>query len=139
MPSRNDQCQPTQRLGHRLAGLLVGEPARRRRGFTVDDANRMLPLVRRIAADAARECQTARTLHDALNHTAVEPDRHRLRDELSRSATKLEALSDEMRRLGPELIDYRSGNVEFVGPEPAARFNWKLGDEAVSAVSPAGC
>jgi hypothetical protein len=103
------------------------------RRFTLDMANKSLPLVQRIVADIvaahAKVLGFRRTLEDitaAKQQAAVQRD-------LDSSVTRLEELVDELSNLGVERKDYESGLVDFVGRHEGrdVYLCWKLGEERI--------
>jgi hypothetical protein len=108
--------------------------------FTVEQANRMLPLVRRIAADIVRDY---RSWQDAVaafelaasTSTAAEPDPRalQLQREAQRFAADIDGYVRELTALGVECKSLDLGLVDFPGEvagEPAY-LCWKLGEPAV--------
>ena len=104
--------------------------------FTVESANRTLPLVRRIVADIVEEY----THIDALESRSEEASADgrtealtRLRDEHSNRLERLRELAEELAQIGCELKDGEKGLVDF----PAVRDGcyiylcWRIGEEHV--------
>ena len=124
-------------LAHRLAGLMIDDAPPAGRSFTPDEARRTLPLVSRIAADAAAEWGRAKRLHDDLGALGRDGDRHerrRLSRRLVECVRRLESLSDEAASLGVDLSEYRTGSVTFLS-EVAGRtvlLSWRLGEDDVT-------
>ena len=92
---------------------LPDAPERNRKHFTVDEANKMLPLVRAIAADIVRQFQVVGDLNQrlaAVSHKRrLSPDDPyseeiaQSRAELEAEDSKLRAFHEELTRLGVEL------------------------------------
>ncbi|MBA2687604.1 MAG: DUF2203 domain-containing protein [Gemmatimonadaceae bacterium] len=108
--------------------------------FTVDQANRTLPLVRRIVEDAVRdyyrwqdrvrefELASVRSTIDNPDPIALE-----LEKDVLRLAESIDSYLDEVRQLGVEIKSIDRGIVAFpaeVGGR-AVSLSWKLGDERV--------
>ena len=108
--------------------------------FTVEQANRMLPLVRRIAADIVRDYRSWQDAVAAFEvataaSTASEPDPQalRLQREAQRYAAEIDGYVRELAALGVECKSLDLGLVDFPGEvagEPAY-LCWKLGEPAV--------
>ena len=108
--------------------------------FTVEQANRMLPLVRRIAADIVRDYRSWQDAVAAFEvataaSTAAEPDPQalRLQREAQRYAAEIDGYVRELAALGVECKSLDLGLVDFPGEvagEPAY-LCWKLGEPAV--------
>ena len=108
--------------------------------FTVDDANRTLPLVRRIVSDAVRDYwrwqDKVREYEDvAANRVASEPseEAERLERETGELAREIEGYLAEMRQLGVEMKGFDTGLVDFPGEmngKPVL-LCWQLGEESI--------
>ncbi|HEX8341389.1 MAG TPA: DUF2203 domain-containing protein [Tepidisphaeraceae bacterium] len=111
------------------AGVVT---ARRRKIFALSDANRTLPLVRRVVADVVRTHEDATVLHAKLEHRTG-PQRSDVEKELERTVDRLHALVDELREIGCELKDYRMGLVDFLATHHGREINlcWRLGEESI--------
>ena len=108
--------------------------------FTVEQANRMLPLVRRIAADIVRDYRSWQDAVAAFElaaaaSTAGDPDPRaaQLQREAQRYAADIDGYVRELAALGVECKSLDLGLVDFPGEvagEPAF-LCWKLGEPAV--------
>src|SRR4026207_1054746 len=108
--------------------------------FTIEDANRTLPLVRRIVSDAVRDYwrwqEKVREYEEvAANRKVDQPNEHA--DALEREAQQLARDIDgyiaEIRELGVEMKGIESGLVDFpaeVDGRPGL-LCWPLGGECV--------
>lgn len=118
--------------------------AARPRFFTVEEANRALPLVRAIAGDIARQTQTVIELRERL--AALHRDQHRrpsadpyseelvqFQQELEAEESKLQVYLDELEGLGV----VPNGPLEGLCDFPSLRDGrevylcWKLGEPEV--------
>jgi hypothetical protein len=108
--------------------------------FTVEEANRTLPLVRHILDDIVRgywrweekvrQFETAALLR-TLDHPNDEADR--LEREAQQLAIDIEGYVEELRKLGVQVKGLDTGLVDFPG-EIAGRpvlLCWQLGEESV--------
>jgi hypothetical protein len=116
---------------------------KKRKYFTVEEANRALPLVRMILGDIVRQSRVVEDLQQRLSIVARErrrPSHDLYTEELAQSQAELEAEDaklrsyiDELKRLG----------VEFKGPDGLCDFYsimdgrevflcWRLGEPEVS-------
>lgn len=114
----------------------------RKKYFTVDDANRTLPLVRAIVADVAQLANELQQRHDTWQRirpgkqsgigAAHAEELEQIQGELGRGAARLEELMDELRELGVE-IKGLDGLVDFPcmmdGRE--VYLCWRLGETEV--------
>jgi len=108
-----------------------------RRFFTLDEANKMLPLVRHIVEDisnTARQYERLQNKLDMKNELAPSSDDRRLMEaEVSDHADRLEDCLQEMRNLGVEFKGWE-GLVDFPawvdGRE--VEYCWKQGESSVS-------
>ena len=110
------------------------------RSFTVEQANRTLPLVRRIAEDIVlqyrrwqekvREFEMVTT-----RSTADRPDAEaeRLQREVQELAAEIDGYIGELTSLGIEFKDYERGLVDFPGEHRgrAVYLCWQLGEPEV--------
>ncbi len=108
--------------------------------FTLDQANRMLPLVRRIVEDAVRdyyrwqdrvrefEVASLRSTVDNPDPIAVE-----LEKDVLRLAESIDSYMHEIGQLGVEIKSIDGGVVVFPAEVDgkAVSLSWKLGDERV--------
>jgi hypothetical protein len=111
-----------------------------RRSFTVNEANRMLPLVRRIVSDAVRDYwrwqDTVREFEvAALRSSPDQPDEiaERLQGEATRLAADIDGYMGELAELGVLFKGFDTGLVDFpgeVGGRPVL-LCWQLGEESV--------
>jgi len=108
--------------------------------YTVDQANRALPLVRRIVddivaqyrrwQDRVRELESlnaARTAADDVRRAAE------LESEIQSLAAEIEGFRRELRDLGLEVKDYERGLVDFPGVVDGREvfLCWRIGEPAV--------
>ncbi len=108
--------------------------------FTVDDANRTLPLIRRIVSDAVRDYwrwqDKVREYEEvAANRVPGEPgeDAERLEREAQQLARDIDGYVGEIRQLGVEMKGFDTGLVDFpaeLDGKPVL-LCWQLGEESV--------
>ena len=149
--TRTARCTPRRRGGARLArrarqlslprGTRDAVRFLRMKLFTVDHANRTLPLVRRIVEDVVRE-------HQRWQETIAELDLRRRRGALRHPATRastrssasaqdiareIDAFQTELESLGIQLKDRRIGLVDFPSELDGRRvlLCWRLGEPYV--------
>ncbi|MAT16868.1 MAG: hypothetical protein CMJ46_16535 [Planctomyces sp.] len=118
-----------------------------RKFFSVDDANRMLPLVSAIVADIVelyndvheRRNRLARVRHHSSKNTRAEDNPYeeevlQIEKELEADIDRLDEFVDELQKLGIELKDPVKGLVDFPtyhqGRE--AYLCWMLGEPEVA-------
>ena len=111
-----------------------------RASFTVDDANRTLPLVRRIVGDVVRDYwrwqEKIREFEEvAANRTVGEPneDADRLEQEAQQLARDIDGYVAEIRELGVQMKGFDTGVVDFPGEIDGrpVLLCWQLGEESV--------
>lgn len=82
--------------------------------FTLEEANRTLPLVRRIVADIVHTYrQLSRQHYDLPAPGHSPPDRHDLEERRRALIARLREYIDELADVGCELKDWRLGLVDF--------------------------
>jgi hypothetical protein len=111
-------------------------PPAGRRFFTLDEANRMLPLIRRIVEDiaaTARLYERKQTrLHQKGKNAPGESDRRILQAELYDHGDRLEDCLQELRSLGVEFKGW-DGLVDFPAWEQGREIEycWKQGEAEI--------
>ena len=108
--------------------------------FTVEEANRTLPLVRRIVGDAVRDYwrwQDKVRQYEEVAATRVadvpSEEAERLEQEASQLARDIDGYISEIRELGVEFKGFDTGLVDFPG-EVNGRpvlLCWQLGEESI--------
>lgn len=110
------------------------------RTFTVAQANRALPLVRRIAEDIVgqyRRWQERVREFEALAASGVadrpDPRRDRLAQEVQELADEIDGFVNELAELGVEVKDYERGLMDFPGEREgrSVYLCWQLGEPEV--------
>lgn len=101
-----------------------------RKVFTVEQANRALPLVRRVVEDIV---YAFRELHSLRDQIADSLDRGTVEREIEAEAQRLEHLQSELEGVGCELKDPAVGLIDFLGQYQGREIYlcWKLGEEHV--------
>ena len=108
--------------------------------YTLEGANRTLPLVRRIVGDLSHryadwqdalskfEYATTRSSADA-----PDPEADALEQAAKKLAMEIDGYVAELAELGIECVDFATGLIEFPGDD--APFLWQRGDAAVGVSS----
>jgi hypothetical protein len=117
-------------------------PSRPKRRFTLEQANRALPLVRRVVADLVRTHAAVVKLQrdlergpgggkDGKNAKEVPPAQQQ---QLDAAMNRLEDFEEELSEIGCELKDYQLGLIDFVGRHQGRDvcLCWKLGEDKVA-------
>ena len=111
--------------------------------LTLEQAERMLPLVSRVIADILNLIRRVETIGpekdrlDRHRHDLVWPERQRryqLTEELTRSILELQTARNELDALSVTLLDPESGLVGFptLVNNQRAFFTWKSGEVGIS-------
>lgn len=103
--------------------------------FTVAQANRALPYVRRIVEDI-RDCfQQAVEIQQTLERPTPGDDPADLRRQYEQLVERLNGYVDELSETGASLKDFESGLVDFpaLHEEREILLCWKLGEEQIVA------
>lgn len=109
-------------------------PSRPKRRFSLDEANRTLPLVSRIVADITREHQKVTGLQEQLQHlSASAKSRPQTEKELEASMERLGGLVEELSKIGCQIKDFQIGLVDFVGKHQGRDvcLCWKQGESEI--------
>jgi hypothetical protein len=109
-------------------------PSRPKRRFTLAQANKSLPLVRRIVQDIVKMHQRATILQASLELPSPIKQRNTAEEELEAALERLQDLVDELSGVGCELKDYQMGLVDFIGRHQGrdVYLCWKLGEAAIA-------
>lgn len=107
--------------------------------FTIEQANRTLPLVRRIVQDIVDEYARWQELVKTLDALAAGPERDaagvdRLQRDIQAAAATIDRFVRELTELGVEMKGFDVGLVDFPG-QMAGRpvyLCWRLGEPAVA-------
>ena len=108
-------------------------PSKSRRRFTVEQANKTLPLVRRIVADIVQSHAEAARLQQQFDRV-VPREQKPIQQRLESVMHRLEDYVDELSEVGCELKDYQSGLIDFTGRHEGRDIYlcWKLGEDRIT-------
>ena len=104
--------------------------------FTVDEANRTLPLVRSIVGDVAERWNELVRVREEYGNSSPEHDRimRELAEYITESIRNPNAYIQELKAIGCHLKDFEHGLVDFPsmidGQE--VQLSWKLGESEVT-------
>jgi len=159
VPRRRERFRVVRRKDKAMAAPQFSAPKQRvspsrpLRRFTLEQANRSLPLVKRIVADIVQTHAVASNLRQTMDAATPADSGGVQRDlgqrdlgqrdlgqrdlgqrDLDRAIDRLERLVDELNEVGAELKDYQSGLVDFVGLHEGrdVYLCWKLGEESIT-------
>src|SRR5262245_30853547 len=105
-------------------------PSKSKRRFSLQEANRSLPLVSRIVRDIVAAHQQITTLQAKQGGKKPQtPDK-----ELEAAVDRLQGFVEELSGVGVELKDYQVGLVDFVGRHQGrdVYLCWKLGESSIT-------
>jgi hypothetical protein len=124
--------------------MATKKPAKKKKLFTVAQANAALPLVRAIVTDITHLTQELQEREDRLRRLvpkdrAVIDDAHgeelmHVRAEQDRGEERMREYVQELSNLGVELKDYRSGLIDFPCwmDDHEVYLCWRLGEPEVA-------
>jgi len=100
--------------------------------FKVEEANRSLPLVRRIVRDIVNTHQRATQLQAKIEETSGK-QAAAIQSQLDAALNDLQEYVDELTRIGVELKDYQTGLIDFPGRHQHrdVYLCWRLGEEKI--------
>ena len=109
-------------------------PSRPKRHFTLEQANKSLPLVSRIVTDIVKAHEAATSLQAKLETPIPNQEQQTTETELEKKLDRLQTLVDELGGIGCELKDYQTGLVDFVGRHQGRDIYlcWKLGEGKIA-------
>lgn len=101
--------------------------------FTLAEANRSLPLVRRIVSDIVKTHDLVVTQQAAVV-MAKAKDQPALQTRLDKAIEHLQEYVDELHEVGCDLKDYQIGLVDFIGRHHGHDIClcWKLGEAEIA-------
>jgi len=107
-------------------------PSRPRRRFTLEQANKALPLVKRIAGDIVSTHGQAIQLQQDLERAEAKR-KSEIQSQLESALHRLEDLVDELSEIGCDLKDYQMGLIDFTGRHNGhdVCLCWKVGEEHI--------
>lgn len=116
----------------------AGKESKSRKAFSVEMANRALPLVRRIVVDIVNQYCTlveVQKHYQELLRQGPSETLESARDRRQAVAGRLSELTDELEAIGCELKDYERGIVDFpaVLDGREVYLCWKLGEDTVDS------
>jgi hypothetical protein len=108
-------------------------PSRPKCRFSLAEANRTLPLVKRIVADIVRTHGLVLKYQGELERLPSSKDPSATQSRLDDAVNHLEDYVDELTDVGCELKDYQIGLIDFVGRHQRrdVYLCWKLGEERI--------
>lgn len=97
------------------------------------EANRSLPLVKRIVADIVQAQEVASQLHIQAE-TLSGREQQSAQGDLQRQVDRLQEYVDELTDIGVELKDYQTGLIDFVARHQGREVYlcWKLGEDQIT-------
>ena len=103
--------------------------------FSLDEANRALPFVRRVVTDICEAYRRAVGLQHKMEFPLPDQDTDQLRDEYETLMSRLNDLVDELTLVGVELKDYDKGLVDFpaIHEGREVQLCWMLDESTISA------
>lgn len=115
--------------------ILDGD--RTMRFFTVQSAERSLPLVKRVVADIVRDFGKLMELRDqrhSLADATPTEATDRMRSDIERLADRLNSLQQELSEIGCELKDWALGLIDFPAIHAGRRvwLCWRPGEEKIT-------
>lgn len=109
--------------------------ARRRRIFTLEQANRSLPLVRRVVADIVGLYREIAAVQQRLAQDSLTlSEREQLEATAERQEQRFDAFIEELASIGCELKDANMGLIDFIGRHEGrdVYLCWRMGEDRVS-------
>ncbi len=109
-------------------------PSLPKKRFTVAQANKSLPLVKRIVGDIVRTHDVALDLQARIERLHDAKEQVPAQTALDSTLDRLQDLVDELNEVGCELKDYQTGLIDFVGRHQGrdVYLCWKLGEEKIT-------
>jgi len=118
------------------ASAVVGnQPKSGKKYFSLDDASRALPYVRRVADDIASRYQRAVHVRRSIEQAEVAAPLDELRNEYEKLMDQLNDLIDELALVGVELKDFERGLIDFPALHEGREVYlcWQRGEKTICA------
>ncbi|MCS7033084.1 MAG: DUF2203 domain-containing protein [Phycisphaerae bacterium] len=117
-----------------FSAVPASAPARRRRRFTLYEANRTLPLVQRIVRDIVRVHGECSHLQASISATPRGRQLDLLEEQLEGKLQRLHDLVEEINQVGCELKDCSMGLIDFLARHQGRDIYlcWKLGEDRIN-------
>lgn len=108
-------------------------PSRARRHFTVEQANRTLPLVTRVVRDIVNAHERLAQLQGKMEEAGGK-EAASLQEQVDATQTRLAEYEHELATIGVELKDQGTGLIDFPGRHQGrdVYLCWKLGEDKVT-------
>jgi len=99
--------------------------------FTLEEAEKMLPLIRRIVKDVV---DSSKLLHENIQKSALFPENQNLQEARESLSNQLQSYINELNDLGVELKSIESGLIDFYTKheEQMLYLCWKFGEDKIS-------
>lgn len=103
--------------------------------FTLDEAERALPYVRRVADDIADRYERAVSVRHRIEQTDMEDSLEEMRHEYEKLMDQLNGLIDELGLVGVELKDFERGLIDFPSLHEGREVYlcWQRGEDTIQA------
>ena len=107
-------------------------PSRSSKKFKLAEANRSLPLVRRVVTDIVKTHERITALQSNLE-SSKQKDQAPIQSQIDREVEHLQNYVDELHEIGVDLKDYQMGLVDFIGRHRGhdVCLCWKLGEDTI--------
>ena len=108
-------------------------PSTPKKRYLLDQANKTLPLVKRIVGDIVRVHEEALHLQERAESLREGVEHQKAQSELDLAMDHLKAYVAELHEMGVEVKDYQAGLVDFIGRHQGRDVNlcWKLGEDKI--------
>jgi hypothetical protein len=108
-------------------------PSRQGKHFTLAEANRTLPLVKRVVGDIVKTHEQVTQMQAAVT-AATAKDQPVLQTRLDLAIEHLQAYVDALHEIGCDLKDYQMGLIDFIGRHQGRDIClcWKLGEDSIA-------
>ena len=114
---------------------VANQPKPGKKYFSLGEATRALPYVRRVAEDIADHYHRAVEIRQQIEKAEVEQPLDPLRDEYEQLMDQLNELIDELVLVGVELKDFERGLIDFPAVHDGREVSlcWQRGEEGILA------
>ena len=109
-------------------------PSRSVKRFSLDEANRTLPLVRRICSDIVKTQQRVADLESAMADMSTKAAAQGAgKTQIDHAMERFQAFVEELQSIGCQLKDHKTGLVDFLSRYQGRDIClcWKLGEDQI--------
>jgi len=117
------------------ATMMTSAPKAGKKYFTLEEANRSLPYVRKVVADLTQCYARVLEIRHDIEHPHPDQSAEQLETEYEQAMERLGQFVDELNLVGVELKDFEKGLLDFpcLQNDREIHLCWQLGEDRIVA------